>query len=71
MRYTRHAKNRLRGLRMEDADVEWLIANPRCTDRDQDGNFRFLGEIHGVPVRVVVALDEPDLVVTIHPRENR
>jgi hypothetical protein len=29
-----------------------------------------MGEIRGIRVRVVVALDEPDLIVTIHKRRH-
>jgi hypothetical protein len=70
MRYTRHAKNQARRLRMSDADVERVIARPMYADTDEDGKPRFVGEVHGVRVRVVLALDEPDLVVTIHPRRH-
>jgi hypothetical protein len=39
-------------------------------DSDEDGKPRYTGEIRGVRVRVVVALDEPDLIVTIHERRR-
>lgn len=70
MRYTLHAKNRLHGLRMSDADVERIVAMPLFADTDEEGRPRFVGEARGVRVRVVIALDEPDLVVTIHPRRR-
>jgi hypothetical protein len=39
-------------------------------DRDGNGKPRYTGEIKGMRVRVVVALDEPDLIVTIHERRR-
>jgi len=51
-------------------EVERLIENPVEFDCDRGGKPRYTGEIQGVPVRVVVALDEPDLIVTIHDRRR-
>jgi len=70
VRLTRHAKNNLRHLRATVADVERVIADAEEIDSDQYGKLRYIGEIRGVRVRVVVALDEPDLVVTIHERRK-
>jgi hypothetical protein len=47
-----------------------VIAEPEAVDFDEYGKPRYIGEIKGVRVRVVVALDEPDLIVTIHDRRN-
>jgi hypothetical protein len=55
---------------MSDADVERIVARPLYADADEDGRPRFIGDVQGVRVRVVLALDEPDLVVTIHPRRR-
>jgi hypothetical protein len=65
---TRHAKNQLRWLKLSGEELEWLVANPISVDRDPFGRPRYLGEIEGRRIRVVLALDEPDLVVTLHPR---
>jgi hypothetical protein len=70
MRFTRHAKNGLRSLGVNRTDVEHVIANPVRIDWDEKGRPRYTGYIGDVRVRVVVALDEPDLVVTIHDRRN-
>jgi hypothetical protein len=51
-------------------DVERVIEDPLDFDRDEKGKPRYTGEIQGVRVRVVVALDEPDLIVTIHDRRS-
>lgn len=67
---TRHAKNYLRRLEASVEDVERLIKEPLHFDRDREGKPRYTGQIQGVRVRVVVALDEPDLIVTIHDRSK-
>ena len=67
---TRHAKNYLRNTPATLDDVERVIEKPSLVDRDEDGRPRYTGEVRGVRVRVVVALDEPDLIVTIHDRRN-
>jgi len=70
MRLTRHAKNHLRRLAATLADAEQVIREPVLVDSDRDGKPRYTGKIRGVRVRVIVALDEPDLIVTIHDRRN-
>jgi len=63
---SRHAKNKLRALRMTPLDAEWVISKSIAIDSDADGRPRYLGDVRGTPVFVVVALDEPDLIVTIY-----
>jgi len=67
---TRHAKNELRSLKATVGEAEAAIAMAIFVDRDADGKPRYTGYIRGVRVRIVVALDEPDLIVTIHKRRN-
>jgi hypothetical protein len=52
------------------AEVERVVADPIDVDRDEDGKPMYAGYVQGIRVRVVVALDEPDLVVTIHERRR-
>jgi hypothetical protein len=70
VRLSRHAKNELRRLRGSAADVEHVIGHPVRVDSDSLGTPRYTGYIKGIRVRIVVALDEPDFVVTIHKRRN-
>ena len=70
MRLSRHAKNELRRLEATIADVERVIDDPIRVDQDATGKPRFVGYIKGIRVRVILALDEPDFVVTIHKRRN-
>jgi hypothetical protein len=51
-------------------DVERAIEEPIYFDRDWKGKPRYTAEIQGVRVRIVLALDEPDFVVTIHNRRK-
>jgi hypothetical protein len=53
---------------MTIADAEWVISHALHVDCDEKGKPRYTGEVRGVRVRVVVALDEPDWIVTIHER---
>ena len=67
---SRHAKNKLRGLPMTHREVESMISDPDEIDRDEAGRPLYLGTVRGVPICAVVALDEPDLIVTIFRRER-
>jgi len=67
---SRHAKNKLRDLPIAQADVELLIAHPDRINWDRGGRPLYLGTIRGIPICAVVALDEPDLIVTIFRKER-
>jgi hypothetical protein len=47
-------------------EVEQVIQNPTHVEIDSDGKPLYTGYLQEILVRVVVALDEPDLIVTIH-----
>jgi len=47
-----------------------LIDDPRQIESDEDGRPLYSGFLRGVHVRAVVALDEPDLIVTIHEKRQ-
>jgi hypothetical protein len=51
-------------------DAELVIARPDKVDEDPEGRPRYWGYIRDIPVKVVVALDEPNLIVTIHERRK-
>jgi len=70
VRFSRHAKNHARELRAGIEEAEAVVASATRIDCDADGKFRYIGCIRGTRVRVVVALDEPDLIVTIHKRRR-
>lgn len=70
VRFTRHAKNKLRSEGWSQADAESVVRAPVRSERETEGNWRYLGQIEGEWVRVVVADDDPDLVITVHPRRQ-
>jgi hypothetical protein len=47
-----------------------VIRDPVDTDVDETGKPKHYGTIGNVIVCVVVALDEPDLIVTIYDRRS-
>jgi hypothetical protein len=70
VRFSRHAKNNARDLGVSVFDAETVIREAVKADADFDGRPRYTGYVRGVRVRVVVALDDPELIVTIHKRRN-
>ena len=60
----------MRELKMSAADVESVIAHPTGIDTEETGKVRYVGYVRGERIRVVVALDDPDLIVTIHRRRR-
>jgi hypothetical protein len=68
MRFSRHAKNWARRFKVNVDEAEAVIAHPLSTGSDDDGKPQYIGYIRGIRVRIVVALDDPDLIVTIHER---
>jgi hypothetical protein len=66
--FSRHAKNRARELGVSIEDVEAVMANPLEIDIRESGRIRYIGYVRDERVRVVVPIDDPDLIVTIHRR---
>jgi hypothetical protein len=62
--------NGLRKLGATRAEAESVVRGPIGKDFDPTGKPRYLGYVAGELCRVVVALDEPDLIVTIHERRH-
>lgn len=70
MEFSHHAKNKLRQNRWSQAEAISVILNPVKVDADEFCNPRYLGLIRGSYARVVVAADDPNLVITVHPRRH-
>jgi len=51
-------------------DLLQVITNPAKVDADERCNPRYLGYIRGDLVRVVVAADDPNFVITVHLRRH-
>jgi hypothetical protein len=52
------------------ADIEEAIANAIDVEEGDDGKSLYIARIRGVSVRIVLALDDPDFVVTIHEKRR-
>jgi uncharacterized protein DUF4258 len=70
MVFTRHARNGMRRLGVTAEQVEAIIAAPERLDRDPEGRPRYVGMAGQRRIRIVAALDNPDLIVTVHERRN-
>lgn len=69
MEISRHAKNRMRRHGASLDEVFALIHGPP-RDHDERGNPRWTGRIRGEGFRVVVAADDPDMIIAFHPRRK-
>lgn len=70
MEFTKHAKNRLKLYKLSRADAEFVVANPLRKERQPDGKWRYLGQIEGRWIRVIVPDDDPNLILSVHPRRH-
>jgi len=70
VRLTHHAKNRCRLYKVDLADAEAVVARPVRVLRDGAGRPVYEGLAQGRMLQVIVALDQPDLIVTIYPRRK-
>lgn len=69
MKLTRHARNEMRLYRIASSEVEGTLKSPLTSELDERGNSRLTGETaDGRPMLVVVASDDPDLVITVFLR---
>jgi len=71
LEFSRHAKNRMRRLRVSSSEIERIVSGHRPYDLDPAGRPRYLGVVGGRTVRVVLAVDRPNLVVSLHERRNQ
>jgi hypothetical protein len=70
MRFSRHAKNRMRGAGFTRDAVEAMAADPDGWRMDELGNPVAVGWIRSVPVEIVIALDDPGFVITVIARRK-
>lgn len=69
MRFSRHVANEMRLYRVSRDDVEATMTSPAARALDERGNNRLAGKTSdGRPILVVVAGDDPDLVITVFLR---
>lgn len=67
MRFSRHARNQMRGLGIAPRDVRAFVGSEAgWISLARNGNIRVTGVIGGHGVRVVIAIDDPVYVITVH-----
>jgi hypothetical protein len=70
VRFTHHAKNKLRKIKGTTQEAESVARNKSEKDFDEDGNPRYRGFIAGKRCVVVVALDDPEVIITLFERKR-
>jgi hypothetical protein len=68
MEFTRHARNEMRLYSIDRTEVEAVIAAPLETRSEGQGKLRLIGEVGGRAIVVVIAGDDPNLVITTFER---
>ncbi len=61
----------MRRLRATRQEVEYAVENPNGKDFDDRGNALYLGYVGGVLVWVVVADDDPEIIITVFEEGRR
>jgi hypothetical protein len=70
VRFTRHAKNKLRQIKGTTQEAESAVRNKFAKDFDPDGNPRYRGFVAGKRCCLVVAADDRDLIITVFENER-
>lgn len=60
----------MRLYRVGATDVDAILANPVETGQDDRGNLVLVGYIAERRIRIVIAADDPDFVITVHERRT-
>jgi len=60
----------MRRLGLTRADIAGIILASDSVDRDPDGRLRHVGIVNGRRIRIVLALENPSLVVSVHERRR-
>lgn len=68
---SRHGTGTLRQFRLSTSDLLAVLAHPTRTSHDRRGNVRVDGLVRGVEVRIVIAADDPNAVITVFERRGR
>lgn len=64
MRFSRHAQSRMAERRLSVAQVASVVDAPDVTFTDSKGNPCYTREINGRRIKVVVAADDTEFVIT-------
>jgi hypothetical protein len=67
---SRHAKRRLRLYKLTAEQAEAVVRAGEPDGHDEQGNPRFTGVVGDGRVRVVVAADRAELIITVYRRRT-
>jgi hypothetical protein len=70
VRFTHHARNKLRQIKGTAQEAEAVVTNKSAKDFDRNGNPRYRGFVAGKRCCVVVALDDPERIITVFERKR-
>jgi hypothetical protein len=70
VRLTKHARNRARLYGITQAEVKAVAAWGQPDGVDERGNPCRIDELDGRRIRVIIALDDPELIITVYPRNR-
>lgn len=70
MRWTRHANSRATERNVTLAEATQVVENPDATFTDRKGNPCYMADVAGRRIKVVVAADDPELIVTVIDLDN-
>lgn len=57
-------------MKIAPAAVDVFLAGATMDDRDPQGRPRYVGEVAGLRVGIVIALEQADLVVSVQKRRS-
>ena len=60
----------MRRLGLTRGDVAAIILASEVVDTDPDGRPRYVGYVGGLRIRIVLALENPSIVVSVHERRR-
>jgi hypothetical protein len=69
MRFSRHAKNKMRLYGVNRAEVLAIISPANRVGEDRRGNPRYIGKIRGLLICVIRAHDDLTTVITVYDLE--
>jgi Domain of unknown function (DUF4258) len=65
MRFSNHARQRMLERGVDEETVGRVICSPEVTFSDKKGNPCLVREINGRRIKVVIALDDTQFVITV------
>jgi hypothetical protein len=69
MRFSRHAKNKMRLCGVTQEEVSEIISPKNRAGEDENGNLLYMGMPRGLSICVVLAIDDLTTVITVYDLE--